>query len=604
MTAEHVDFRLQSGQELHARRWVVGNAESVVLCLHGVESHGEWFDEAAAALNQRGLSVYAYDRPGWGLSEGTRGHLATYAETLGQIEEVIARLRLLYEKVHLVGLSWGGLLALYAGLRRGLLFDSLTLLVPGLATRTDLSSATKAALAAYMATGRLRATVKIPIHDDWFTRRPERTAYIRDDPHRVKRISAAFCVESFKMRAFCRANLGRRRLPATTLLLAGDDEIIDNDATRALFARTDVTVREFPGAAHSLVFEVPEETAAAIAENAARAHRIEEPRRILVMGAGAVGSLLGGLLALGGHEACLVGRQAHVDAVNADGLRITLGGGGRTVRDRLRAVTDIAEAPGPFDLVVLCVKSFDTDEALAALQPVVGPETAILSLQNGTGNEAKICAALPENPVLGGAICAYLEFTGPGQVAWSDDRGGMVAGCAGGDARKAEAVWRNILPATGMETAFVSSSVSVKWSKLMLNVAFNALNAVTGLPTAEILAHPEYGTLAARALREGFAVMRARGVDPVDLPGYPVTRMARLCRLPAWIVRPVLARLTAGQTKTVSSMAQDFARKRRTTEIDDINGAVVRAGRAANVATPANEELVALVRAAREGASP
>lgn len=588
------ELTLPSGDVVFDRAWLPAHpekAEEVVLCLHGVESHGAWFHEVAEALAGRGYVVHAYDRAGWGRSPGKRGHLPGYDVALRHLEELVMVLRERYARVHLAGLSWGGMLALYAMLRRGLYFDSLTLIAPGVIAKADLPFWHKLRVAGAILRHRDERRVPVPIHTVDFTKREDITRAIEADPHRTTQVSARFCFETLKMRAFCREQVPHRKLPRWSLLLAEHDAIVDNDAMRTLFRTQDVSVKQYAGKVHSLVFEDPARVAADIAERAEARMANADRKRVAVVGAGAVGSLVGGLLALRGHEVTLVGRAAHVEAIRKHGLRISLGAGHRVVRDHLDAVTTPEEADGPVDLVILAVKGFDTRATLAQLPPLLGETTGILSLQNGLGNEAILAEAYPGRVLLGGAICAYLDFPEPGHIVWSDDRGGLAGGVVQGEAEAARALWTSILPDTGMETRWVEASASVKWSKLILNVAFNALNAMTGLPTAEILAHKTHGTLAARALKEAFAVMRACGVEPVDLPGYPVTRMARLCRLPVGVVRRALAKVTAGQTKTVSSMQQDLRKGRGTTEIDDINGRIVREGAAHGIRTPANETL-------------
>ncbi len=602
---------LSNGQELAVREWrPADEAAGAVLCLHGVESHAAWFAETAEALNRRNLAVVAFDRPGWGRSEGVRGHLASYADALGQVAEVATTLRERFPAVHLAGLSWGGLLAAYAGLRRGFLFDSITLIAPGICARTRPSVWQSMAVAARLAAGQPTARIRLPIRARQFTRRADRLDYIRQDPLRVQAVSARFCLETVKMRRFVADTMDRRQLPPARALLAADDTIVDNARTRALLARGNVSTRTYAGRVHSLVFEDPERVAEDIVEVAYRGRRPARPRRVAVMGAGAVGSLVGGLLALGGHQVTLVARQAHADAVARQGLKLHLGGGARAIHERLTAVTAPADVGDPPDLVLLTVKSFVLEQALADMRPLVGPGTSILCLMNGVRSESAIAQAFPDNPILAGAICAYVQRPAPGRVVWADDRGGLAGGLFQGRDTAARALWEAVLAGTGMDARYVAPAAPgeppawkrVKWSKLMLNVAFNALSAVTGLSTPQILSHAEYGPLAARALQEGFAVMRRMRIAPVNLPGYPVRQLAGLARMPAGVVCRVLARKTAGQASGASSTAQDLARGRGSTEIDEINGAICRAGCDLGLATPANDRLCALVKDAACGA--
>ena len=256
---------------------------------------------------------------------------------------------------------------------------------------------------------------------------------------------------------------------------------------------------------------------------------------------------------------------------------------------------DVLTAP---DLVILAVKGFDTATALLELSPVLSDKSVILSLQNGVENEARIAEALPHHPILAGAICAYTEFPAPGEVLWRDDRGGLAGAHVAGSEEHTREVWERILPATGMHCLFVEGPLAatrVKWCKLMLNVAFNALNALTGLPTPELLAHKEHGPLAVAALREAFEVMAAKEILPVDLPGYEVTRMAKVLKLPLWLARRIFVWKTARDTGGASSMRQDIQKKRASTEIDEINGAIVRYGETCGVSTPANAQLVQMM---------
>lgn len=586
--------KLADGSEVFCREWVPGQANGeAVLLLHGVESHSGWFDEVAPLLTRAGFAVFAYDRPGWGQSAGVPGHLFSYADELARLEALARALRLKHSRLHLAGMSWGGMFAAYAALRAGVLFDSVTLIAPGICAREGVGAFGALKAAGAVLTRDWLATVPLDINAAHFTTRPEKQAEIMADPHRTKRVSAAFCFETLKMRRFIREHAGKRALPPTSLLLAEHDQIIDNTATLELFAGArEVTSEEVARAAHSLVFEAPEKCAAAIALAAARAESRAPGRKVAVLGAGAVGSFVGGMLALGGARVTLVAREKQVAAVNRDGLKLRVGGAERIVKDNLRAVTELDEAP---ELLLITVKSFSLEAALAGLQGKIGRDTVIVSLQNGIGNELKIRTAFPDNRVYAGVICAYLDFPEPGTVVCADDRIGLGVGSFDGDAAGLEEV-ADWLRASRMEVATAVDGLALKWSKLLLNVAFNALNAVTGLATDRIMADKRYGRLAARALKEAFAVMRAEGIRPVDLPGYPVKTLEKICRLPVPLVARALAFGTRKATRAVSSMQQDLRRGRGLTEIDELNGVIVRLAENHGLDAAANRELCALVR--------
>lgn len=636
------DYSLANGTRLHMASWIPPK-EAVrgrpILCCHGVESHGLWFEEVGKYCAERGIPLFAYDRAGWGRSAGERGHFKSYDIPLGELVEIATSLRETYGSVHLAGLSWGGLLALYAALRRGPLFDSLTLIAPGICPKMDVSLGDKFTIGGSCLLGKGTARVPLPMQPEHFTKRHDRREFIRTDSYATKEVSAAFCLETFKMRRFVQEQTARA-LPPTQLLLAENDCIIDNAATADLLRQfrirrnqraTQVRIETIANTQHSLVFDAPERVAdhlAALAWHDADAEHtvdLEAPtvmvdtralqehtvsnaafrpaRNITVMGAGAIGSLVGGLLAIGGHRVTLIGRQAHVDAIAENGLHLSLPPGYRIVRERLHAVADASQVEEAPDAVLLCVKGFDTATALEQIKPLVTKRTALISLQNGIANEPRIAAAFPDVLVIGAEISAYTEFAAPGKIIWQSDKGGLAAGTFQGDEPAAHALWQSMFPDTGMAAPFVTgpnAAQRVKWSKLMLNLAFNALNALNGLPTGEILAHPNYGPLAAGALQEGFKVMAAEGIAPIDLPGYPLKLLAQAARLPRLFFQRTLAFGARKDTGGASSMRQDMMKQKHVTEIDQINGEIVTRGAVHNIPTPANQELCQRIRSAVE----
>jgi 2-dehydropantoate 2-reductase len=567
-----------------------------------VESHSEWFNELAPLLVEQGYSVYAPDRPGWGQSSGRRGHLASYEDLLAMVDTLQNLMRKEHQCIHLAGLSWGGKAAVYIALRRPHVFSRLALIAPGLCPSRSPSLLQKLSVARGILAGNGLNTIPLPIAVDDFTTRSERQAYIQTDPSRIKEVTAAFCLESVKMDRYIAEEIERLRIP-TLLLLAGKDSIIDNQATQALLERaphSQLTVHTHEDAAHSLVFETPERTATELNEWFARPEQPHPaPKKILIMGAGAVGSAVGGLLAKGGHRVTLVARQAHADAIHTHGLDLTVGESRMVIRKNLNAVTEPGDEEAP-DLVIVCVKGFDTGPALEALKPITTKDTVLMSLQNGVQNESVLAGAFPENPVLAGAICAYLSMEGPGQIHAQSDRGGLALGPhRPQDAEAAQAAF-SLLRDSGMKVLLGETGEQVKWSKLMLNVAFNAINALTGLGTAEIMSHPLLGPLAVATFAECSAVMKGRGLAPMDLPGYKVGLLAKVMGLPTGLARRLVAFTTRGEAKGKSSMAQDFARGRAQTEIDEINGTVVQAGEPLKIPCPANQHLINMVQLATQ----
>jgi len=284
---------------------------------------------------------------------------------------------------------------------------------------------------------------------------------------------------------------------------------------------------------------------------------------VAVFGAGSLGSLVGGLLARA-HEVTLVGRGEHLRAVRADGLRLT-GEYDLTVRPDART-----DPPASADLVLVTVKAFDTAAAATALGGM-DDAGAVLSLQNGMGNEETLAAALPW-PVLAGTTDFGAERTGPGvvrcngvgEVTLGPPEGGEspVADRAGGAFREA-----------GIEATVAADMPRRLWTKLAVNAGINPVTALARVDNGAVLAEPLAG-VARAAARETTAAATAAGValDPDE----------------AVAAMEGVARDTADN---VSSMRQDVEAGRRT-EVDAINGYVVEQAREP---VPVNRTLAALV---------
>ena len=296
--------------------------------------------------------------------------------------------------------------------------------------------------------------------------------------------------------------------------------------------------------------------------------------RILVHGAGGVGGYFGALLARGGHDVWLVARGANLAALNADGLTVRLDGETLCVRPA-GAVADPAEAP-PADLVLVCVKSYDTPAAGRALRPVVGADTIVLSLQNGVENEELLADALGVGPLMVALTRIGVELVAPATIAYSG-RGTIVFGEPDGRetarARRAAAAFA----AAGVPHELRRDVLVAAWEKLAWNAGFNSATALTRTTVADVLAQPGTRDLVVAAMEEVDAVATARGI--------PVRR-----RRTAAVVEDSVR----GLPDFLTSMLQDVLRGRRL-EHDAINGAVVRAGARAGVPVPANRVLLALL---------
>jgi 2-dehydropantoate 2-reductase len=297
---------------------------------------------------------------------------------------------------------------------------------------------------------------------------------------------------------------------------------------------------------------------------------------VLVYGTGAVGGYFGARLATGGHEVTLVARGANLAALRADGLRVHLAPTNETLRVHpIRAVERPADAP-PADLVLVCVKSYDTVAAADALRPVVRPDTVVLSLQNGVENETILAERLGLPPLLVGLTRIGVELTAPGTVLYSG-RGEIIFGEPDGTESPRTRRLADAFAAAGIPNQLRRDVLVTAWEKLAWNAGFNAVSTLTDATVRQVLDRPAARDLVVRAMEEVDAVAVGLGI--------PVRRRR---------TQVVLDDSLSGLPDFPTSMLQDRRRGRRL-EHDAINGAVVRAAGRVGVAVPVNAMLLALL---------
>jgi 2-dehydropantoate 2-reductase len=302
--------------------------------------------------------------------------------------------------------------------------------------------------------------------------------------------------------------------------------------------------------------------------------------RILIHGAGAVGGYFGALLARGGHEVTFVARGENLRALRDDGLTVRLER--ETLQLPVTAVATPAEASRP-DLVLVCVKSYDTPAAAEALRPVVGPGTIVLSLQNGVENEAVLARVLGLPPLLVAFTRIGVALVAPATIEYSG-RGSILFGEPdGSDTPRARRV-AAVLAAAGIPHQLRRDILVATWEKLAWNAGFNAVTALTRTTVGQALAQAASRDLIVAAMEEVDAVATALGI--------PVRR-ARTAA--------VLDDSTSGLPDFHTSMLQDVLRARRL-EHDALNGAVVRAAARTGVPVPVNRTLLALLARLDPGA--
>lgn len=310
--------------------------------------------------------------------------------------------------------------------------------------------------------------------------------------------------------------------------------------------------------------------------------------RVLCYGAGAIGTLVGGCLARSGNAVALVGRPSHVDAINQRGLEMRLPGAA-SERVNLKAYTSLVQADHFVpQLVILTVKGYDTPAAVADMAAHLPPETLVLTLQNGIGNEELLAAALGRERILSGCITLSVGLPEPGCVELYSTKGGI--GLAAMTKEGATTHPASILGEAGFKVKSYQDFRELKWSKLILNILGNALSAILDLPPQEIFSNTDLCGLERAAFTEALEVMKAQGLHPVDLAGYPVRLLVFLFRsLPPALLSPLLAgRLGSGRDGKMPSLWIDLQKGRSQSEVTQLNGAIVEWGKNLGLNTPVN----------------
>jgi 2-dehydropantoate 2-reductase len=297
--------------------------------------------------------------------------------------------------------------------------------------------------------------------------------------------------------------------------------------------------------------------------------------RIAILGAGAMGSLFGGLLAEAGNAVTLIDIDAtHLEAIRAGGLALATDAGERRVA--LGVATPDA-ASGVPELMVVFTKSMHTRAALAGVRHLLGPDTHVLTLQNGLGNREAILEFVPAERALVGVTTIPADLAGPGHVR-SLGSGTIRLLSADGVAHPFAGVVADALSAAGLPASVDPHAAAAIWEKVAFNAALNSVCAVTGCTVGQVAALPEGRALALAIADETVAVARAAGIEAN----------------PASVAATVNAALDQhGAHKP--SMLQDTLAGRRT-EIEAINGAVMQAARKWGIQAPHTATLLALVR--------
>lgn len=328
--------------------------------------------------------------------------------------------------------------------------------------------------------------------------------------------------------------------------------------------------------------------------------------QILVLGAGAIGVYLGASLGRSGQWVTLVGRKPFVEAANQNGIQMHLPDGRSWQTSNFRAVSSVTEAncahgmyTPPYDVIFVCVKAYDVDEAIhelktceSAVYRAGASETIFVSFQNGVGSEERFAEAFGAEQVWAGTTTSPVTVPQAGQVQVAR-AGGTICLAPMRQMTQAGAQMAERVREAFWSTRVYPDARALKWSKLLLNMLGNASSAILSLPPGEIYAQPAVYRLEINALREAIRVMQALRIQPVNLPHYPAATLAKAVRwLPAAMLQPVLRKqLAQGRGSKWPSFYYDVQNHSGHCEVAWLNGAVVKYGRQLGLPTPANQRL-------------
>lgn len=317
--------------------------------------------------------------------------------------------------------------------------------------------------------------------------------------------------------------------------------------------------------------------------------------RIAVLGAGLIGSYVGGRLAAAGADVTFIGRPRLIDVLREKGLTVSdLDGVRRTLPPAVLKLATGPEALAEADLILLAVKSPATEGAAAEIAAHARPGAAVVSLQNGVSNPERLRALLPGRPILAGMVPYNVAEPGPGHVHQGSTGDVLIE-----DAPEAQPLVA-LFAAAGLAMALRRDMPQVMWAKLLVNLN-NAVNALSGLPLAAQIAVRDYRRSVALCQREALGLLKQAGIEPAQLGPVPAARVPFVLSLPDFLFKRLAGRSTPRIDRLArSSMADDLVAGRRT-EVDYINGEVVALARRLGRTAPVNARVIELIRAREAG---
>ena len=303
--------------------------------------------------------------------------------------------------------------------------------------------------------------------------------------------------------------------------------------------------------------------------------------RIAAMAAGAVGGYFGGRMAAAGHEVAFIARGAHLDAIRKNGLKIESTHGDLHLKDA--KATDNPADLGPVDVVLFAVKLWDTEKAAELARPLVGPDTRVITLQNGVDSVERVAPILGADKVVAGTAYIATVIKAPGVISHTSKFAMMRCGRVDGRPDAKLQAFADAAKAAKIDIQLADDMNRERWQKFIFLSAMAGINSATRLEIGKVLADPDTRAYYRKLMEECFAVGKAKGVS---LPNnYVEERMAFSDNAPPGMKASMLHDLEAGNRL----------------ELDWLTGKVVSLGRELGVPTPASEAVYTMVKLHRMG---
>jgi len=325
--------------------------------------------------------------------------------------------------------------------------------------------------------------------------------------------------------------------------------------------------------------------------------KTNNPLRILCFGAGAIGTYIGGSLALAGHEVAFLERPGIAARLRNDGLKLWLGEKQYQVTSPhiIESLDEVlGDHQGIFDVAIVAVKAFDTAGFALTLQPHLEYLPQLLCLQNGVDNETILGHVVGNQRVIPGTVTSAIGRLGVGEIVLERLRGvGITSGYP---------ISKRLVAAlneAGLKAQMYDNGGSLKWSKMLTNLLANATSAILDMTPGEIYAHPGMVRLEIEQINEALQVMQKLDLRPVNLPGTPLRILVWGIRwLPTPLLAPFLKKaIGGGRGGKMPSFHIDLYQGRGGSEVGYLNGAVAKHGEAIGIATPVNKRLTAILLA-------